>query len=109
MPSLAPITPGNSIAITVAATSAAVAIPGRSAMTQGADQVYVTSLAANAVAFVAFGISTMTVVIPTGTAANGIPILPGTSRVFTVPPGYTHIATIGTAGNTLYVTVGDGQ
>lgn len=103
MPSLAPLTPGSNIAITVAATSAAVALP----LLYG-DQIMVTSPAANAIAFIAFGISTLTVVIPTGTNRNGVPILPGTVNVFTVPPAATHIATIGTVANTLYVTGGDG-
>jgi len=102
MPALAPFTPGNSIAITVAATTATVTLP------TGGDQVMITSLAANAVAFVNFGSSTVTAVIPTGTASAATAVLPGTSRVFTVPAGATSIATIGTAGNTLYVTRGDG-
>lgn len=104
MPALAPFTPGSSIAITVAATSAAVALP-----TKPGDQVLISSLAANAIAYIAFGASTLTVVIPTGTAANGVPILPGTQRVFTVPANATHIASIGTLNNTLIVTAGDGQ
>src|SRR5882757_7694149 len=103
MPSLAPLTPGGSIAITVAATSAAVALP----ILRG-DQIVISSLAANAVAFIAFGISTLTVVAPTGTQQNGFPILPGTAQTFTVPPAATHIATIGTAANTLYMSAGDG-
>jgi hypothetical protein len=69
----------------------------------------VTSLAANAIAYVAFGLSTGTVVIPTGTPQNGTPVLPGTQRVFTIPPGATHILTIGTVANTLIATRGDGS
>lgn len=103
MPATSPFTPSKSIAITVAATSAAAALP-----TLGGDQCMVSSLAGNAIAFIAFGISTVAVVVPT-TQTNGIPILPGTQRVFTIPPGATHIATIGTAANTLYVSTGDGS
>lgn len=104
MPSLEPFTPGSSIAITVAATSAAVALP-----TKPGDQVRIASLSGNAIAYIAFGISTVAVVAPTGTASNGVPILPGSVEIFTVPPNATSIATIGTAANTLYVTAGDGQ
>jgi hypothetical protein len=103
MPALAPFTPGNSVAVTVSATSAVTTLP-----TTHGDQVRVSSLAANAISFIAFGISTTTVVIPTGTSANGIPVLPGTIETFTVPPGTTSVAVIGTAANTLYFTCGDG-
>lgn len=104
MAALQPLTPGLTKAITVASSSAALALPSL----QG-NQIVITSLAANAVAFVAFGASTLTVVIPTGTAANGFPILPGTAQTFSLPANATHIATIGTAGNTLYMSVGDGE
>lgn len=103
MPSLQPITFGNSVAITVAAASAVVALP-----TPRGDQVIISSLAANAIAFIAFGSAAAVVVIPTGTPANGLPVLPNSARYYTIPPGATHIATIGTVANTLYVTVGDG-
>ena len=108
MPALEPFTPSLTKAITVSATSAALALPLTSSPVQRPNQVMVSSLAANAVAFIAFGISTDTVVIPTGTASNGTPILPGTVQIFTVPPTATHILSIGTAANTLYVTEGDG-
>ncbi len=101
--SVAPLTPANTITVTVSATSAAVALP-----TPVGNQIVVTSLAANAIAFIALGISTTTVVIPTGTKQNGFPILPGTANVFTVGDYTTHIATIGTAANTLYISCGDG-
>ena len=103
MPALAPFTPSNTKAITVAATTANLTLP-----TPRGDQVMVSSLAANAVAFIAFGDSTVTVAAPTGTQSSGIPILPGTQKVFTVPPYATYIASIGTANDTLYVTSGDG-
>lgn len=103
MPSLQPITFGNSIAITVAAASAVVALP-----TPRGDQVIISSPAANGVNFIAFGAVGTVVVIPTGTPANGLPVLPNSARYYSIPPGATHIATIGVAANTLYVTVGDG-
>ncbi len=102
MPALAPFTPGNTKIITVAATTASLALP------TGGDQVLISSIAANAIAFVNFGDSTVTVVIPTGTQQAGTPILPGTVQTFTIPNGATHIATIGTTSNILYVTRGDG-
>lgn len=104
MPSLAPFTPGQSIVATVAVASAAIALPA----THG-QQIMVTSPASNNIAYIAFGATAPTVVIPTGTATNGVPILPGTTRVFTVPLGALYVATIGTAGNTLIFTGGDGQ
>lgn len=103
MPATSPLTAGNSIAITVTASSAASALP-----TLHGDQVMVSSLSGNAIAFIAFGTASTTVVIPT-TSTNGIPILPGTVQAFTVPPGTTHVAVIGTAANTLYFTCGDGN
>ena len=104
MPALAPITPGSSIAITVAATSAVVLLPSKCG-----DQVMVTSLAGNAIAYIAFGDANLTVVAPTGTNHNGVPILPGTINIFTVPANATYIGSIGTAANTLYITGGDGS
>jgi hypothetical protein len=103
MPALAPMTPSSTIAITVAAATANVALP-----TPAADQVMITSPSGNAIAFINFGIAGVTVVIPTGTKQSAIPILPGTAQTFTVTPPFTNIATIGTAGNTLYITCGDG-
>lgn len=106
MPALSPLTPSNTIAITVAATTAAVALP-----TPVGNQVMISSLAGNAIAFINFGTSaSVTVVIPTGTKQKATPILPGTVQCFTIDPGATtHIATIGTAANTLYITCGDGD
>lgn len=69
----------------------------------GVNQVVmVTSLAANAIAFIEFGSSTVTAALATGT-----PILPGQTQKFTVGAGVTHMAAIGTAG-TLSVTSGRG-
>ncbi len=104
MPALSPFTPSNSIVITVAATTATVALP-----TPVGNQIMVSSLAANAIAYVNFGASTVTVVIPTGTKQKAVPILPGTVQMFTVGDAITHIATIGTAANSLIVTCGDGS
>lgn len=85
--------------ITVATSSAVVQL----AFPSIDQQVMVTSIAGNAVAFIEFGTSAAAAAV-----ATGCPILPGTANMFTVGPATTHIATIGTAGNTLYVTCGDG-
>ncbi len=101
---LPPFTPGNSVTITVTASSAATILP----LSTGARQIRVSSLAANAISFIAFGTASTTVVIPT-TTTNGCPILPGTVEMFTVGAGVTHVAVIGTLNNTLYFTSGDGE
>jgi hypothetical protein len=44
---------------------------------------------------------------PVATVANAVPLLAGTSRVFTGPPN-AGVQAIGTAGSTLYVTAGEG-
>lgn len=101
MVAVSPFTPNTAgtKVITVAATSAAVTLPF-----QAVDQqIMISSLAANGIAFVEFGISTVSAAVTTGT-----PILPGKAYVFTVAPTATHIATIGTVANTLYVTSGAG-
>jgi len=101
---LNPFTPGLTIAVAVTASSVATSLVA----TKKGNSVVVSAPSANAIAFIAFGSSTTTVVIPT-TAQNGYPILPGTKEVLTVPPGATHVAVIGTVASTLYFTGGDGQ
>jgi hypothetical protein len=44
----------------------------------------------------------------TAAVASATPIAPGNTEIFTPKPGVTHIATIGSAGATLYVTPGEG-
>lgn len=93
---LNPFTPGSTVSRTVSGASANVALTGSGL------QVMVSSLAANAIAFITFGTSAVTA------ALTDTPVLPGTVQVFTIPPGTTHVAAIGTAG-TLYLTRGDGS
>ncbi len=100
---LNPFTPGQTIAVTATGASVATALP-----TTKGNQVMVSSPGTNGIAFIAFGISTTTVVIPT-TATNGTPILPGSIQLFTVPASATHVSVIGTLNNTLYFTAGDGE
>lgn len=96
-----PFTPNTAgtVAATVAATTAALAL-NKAGIGQ---QIMVQSLAGNAIGFINFGDSTVT-----ATVAAGTPILPGGSYTFTVGGNVTHVATIGTAGNTLYFTSGQG-
>lgn len=89
----------GTVSATVAATTANIAL-GKTGIGQ---QVLVQSLAANAIAFINFGDSTVTAATATGT-----PILPNQIYTFTVGPNVTNVATIGTAGNTLYFTCGQG-
>lgn len=96
-----PFTPNNAgtVIATVAATTAVLTL-SKGGITQ---QIMVQSLAANAVAFINFGTSSVT-----ATTSTGTPILPGQSYTFTVGADTTSVATIGTAGNTLYFTSGQG-
>jgi len=89
----------GTVTATVAATTATIAL----SKTGVGQQILVQSLAGNAVAFINFGTSAVTAAVATGT-----PILPGQSYTFTVGDSVTNVATIGTAGNTLYFTSGQG-
>lgn len=98
MSNLAPFTPGGTVSRAVTGTTANVALSkgGRD------QQVMVSSLAANAIAFIKFGSSTVEA------ATTDTPILPGTQRIFTIGPDVTHMAAIGTNSTTLYATTGAG-
>ncbi len=96
MPALAPFTPGATVSRTVTSSTANVALG------TGGDQVMISSAAGGNIAFVKFGDSTVTA------ATTDTPILPGTVQVYTIPPGATYIAAIGSATTTLYITRGDG-
>lgn len=96
MPALAPFTPGGTVILVVTGST------GRQALSGGGDQVRLTSVAANAIVFVKFGDSTVTA------AVTDMPIIPGQTEIFTIPPGVTHIAGIGTVSTNLYATRGDG-
>jgi hypothetical protein len=102
MSTLNPLTPNaaGTVTATVASTTANIAL----SKTGISQQIMVQSLAANAVAFINFGDSTVTAAV-----ASGTPILPGQIYLFTVGPTVTNVATIGTAANTLYFTSGQGS
>ena len=101
MSSFLPFTPNQAgtVIATVAATTAALTLSKGGV----AQQIMVQALAANAIAFINFGTAAVTATVTTGT-----PILPGQSYLFTVGGDTTTVATIGTAGNTLYFTSGYG-
>jgi streptogramin lyase len=93
-----PGTPAGTVSRTVSGTTANVALA------KPTNQVMVTSLAANAIAFVAFGNSSVAAV-----AATDTPILPGSVQVFSIPAVTgMYAAAIGSAG-TLYFTSLEGS
>ena len=93
-----PFTPGASATRAVTTSSANVAIPG------SGMQVLIYS-AGSAVSFIKFGTSDAVTA-----AVTDIAIPSGFNRIFTIPPGTTHVAAItGASTATLYFTRGDGQ
>jgi streptogramin lyase len=94
-----PGTPAGTVSRTVSGTTANVALA------KPTNQVMVTSLAANAIAFVAFGSTSAVVAV----AATDTPILPGSVQVFSIPAvAGMYAAAIGSAG-TLYFTSLEGS
>ena len=104
-----PFAPGasNNVLITVAATTATVALP------VGSGDVLELTNDGSVAVFVSIGTSAITATIPlNGGAAGSYPILAGQSKCVTMPRTNhpTHIATIsGTASQPLYVSRGTGQ
>lgn len=95
-----PFTPGDSTSLDATDTTGSVALP-----TSGGMQVLIFAPAANDVAFIAFGGSTVV-----ATTAD-IAVPPGFNRIFTIPPGVTHVAAIcdSTETASLFFTCGDGE
>ena len=92
--------------ITIAATTARVPLSKGSV----GQQIYIQSLAANAICYVELGTSAVTAIIPVASTSLGsFPILPGNKYCLTVGANVTQIATIGTAGNKIYVSCGHGE
>lgn len=121
--SMQPFAPqGNTVAITVAATSStAVQVPNTQGAGLGGPNFLVTNIGTQTVFVAATGArqsdgsltaaatATAAVIPVNGTPANGWPVLANTSQTITLPPG-AWITTIAAAtGSTLYVTPGDGQ
>lgn len=89
------------VVVTVAASSAAAAL---GVTTDSRTTLRLAAPADNTgPVFVTFGGSGATA------TTTSMPILPGATEPFYPPAGTTHIATIGTASDTLYVTVGEGE
>jgi hypothetical protein len=88
--------PAGSATISVTTSTAATALP------QASEQ-YRLYNAGSGTVFFNFGASGVTAAVATGT-----PIPSGAVEVFTAAPNATHIATIGSAAATLYVTAGEG-
>ena len=90
--------------ITTAASSARVAL-----VPSGQHQFAITNADTSNVAFVEFGTSTVTAVVPSGATPGSMPILPGQTRGITVSGDVTHAASICSAGTpVVYFTPGDG-
>lgn len=91
----------KTVNVTVGTASANVAVP---APNIGVRSVRLVNSGSNLI-FVEFGRDNTIVATTTGS----MPMLPNTERIFLLPNDVTYVAAIsGTAGNTLYVTVGEG-
>lgn len=89
--------PAGTTAISVTTSSAATPLPANTM------QYRLFNAGSGQVSF-EFGTSGVT-----ASASTGTPIPAGATEVFSVLPGVTHIATIGSAAATLYVTAGEGM
>lgn len=94
----------GTVSITSALTTARVAL-----VPSGAFQVRVVNADPTNVAFVTFGDVTVNAVLPSGATPGSIPIGPGQTAGFSIPPGTTHAASICAAGTPIvYFTPGNG-
>lgn len=94
----------GTVSITSGVASARVAL-----VPSGAFQVRVKNIDTANVAFIAFGDSTVTAVVPAGAVPGGVPIGPGETAGFSISPTTTHVAAICTAGTPIvYFTPGNG-
>lgn len=92
---------GNTVNVTVAATTTATALPVGAL---GSLQYLFTNTGTSIIFFTFGPTNAVTTAVTAGT-----PVLPGTAQVFTGPPSAAFVATIGaTAGNVLYITPGEG-
>lgn len=99
---------GNGIALGCSSSSANVALPALASGSSATDLLVVNN--GDKTAFIAFGTAnTVAAVIPTGTAANGIAILPGITMVLDKGT-YTYVAGITASDTTtLYLYQGLGS
>lgn len=105
---LNPFTPGSTVAMTVTTTSTRVALPNSPA--SRSRTIVVKEVLGAEGAFIAFGDSTVTAALPSGsTPVQGYPVGAGSKDVLTIPPGVTHLAAIAAAdGAQISATIGDG-
>jgi len=97
---------GDAVILAVGTTSNRVDIPNAAVNTG----VRVVNIGTNAV-WIEFGTTSAlpTATIPTSGVSGSIPILPNTSESFSIIPGQSVIAAISnSAGNTLYISSGEG-
>lgn len=93
------------VTITSATSTARVALTIKA----NATTVRVKNIDTTNVAFINFGDVTVTATLPSGATGGSIPIGPGETAGFSVPPGTTHMAAICSAGTPIvYVTPGNG-
>lgn len=94
------------VSITSATSTANVALGS----TKGAfNVVRIVNVDTANIAFVNFGISTVTATLPSGATAGSIPIGPGETAGFSISPTVTHVAAICSAGTPIvYITPGNG-
>jgi hypothetical protein len=96
----------GTVSITLGAASASVALPTMPAPVERSVRVVNNSAQT---AYIWFGVGSATAVITSGTEANGIPVLGGTTAGFAINQSITHIAAIASGvDGTLLVTVGQG-
>ncbi len=91
--------------ITCAVTTATVALT----IPSSAETIRIKNTDTANAAFVNFGDSTVTCVLPSGTTLGGMPIGPGETAGVGIPKGTTHVATICGAGTpVIYLTPSNG-
>jgi hypothetical protein len=102
MSSLTPFTAGGTtVSISVSGSSQNIAVQSTATPTPGCAQIRVFN-SGSAITFIAFGGSTVTA------TTSSLPIAPNSVEVFTMPLTGIYAAAIGTSGNTIYFTPGDG-
>ena len=99
---MSPFTPGPTV--TGSSNNSSTAAIAIGAPVGQDKQVRVTS-PAGALGFIAFGDAAMAA----ASATNGTPILPGTSRIFTLGAAITHFRFFAASTTVIYVTSGAGE
>lgn len=94
----------GTVTITSAVTTARVVINMKNQ-----NQLCVINSDTSNIAYVSWGDVTVTATVPSGATGGSIPILPATTRGFSVPPGITNVAAVCSAGTPLVLfTPGEG-